>query len=57
MLFGDDPSLEGKSGCKGLKGDKLFSICDNSFSIAELLLDQIAIDTTSVIVIISGCLL
>src|SRR4030042_896639 len=56
MVFGNDPGLEGQPGCEGLEDDKFLSIHHNPLPIVEFLLNRVAIDTPSMVIVISGCL-
>src|SRR4030042_776760 len=56
MVFGNDPGLEGQPGGEGLEDDKFLSIHHNPLPIVEFLLNRVAIDTPSMVIVISGCL-
>jgi hypothetical protein len=57
MVFGNDPGLKRKPGCKGLEDDEFSGIHHNPFTKVEFFLNRITIDTPPVVIIISGCLL
>jgi hypothetical protein len=54
MLFRNDPGFERKPGGEGLEDDEFLGILDDPLPKTEFLLDQIAIDTTSVVIVIPG---
>jgi hypothetical protein len=57
VFFGDDPGFKRKSRGEGLKNDELLRLPHDPLFKMELFLNRIAIDTSSVVVIISGGLL